>query len=104
MLSLGEKVAAVCQVMRDAMTSMNSQSFLRPLVTSHSVLGDIHGALRLIKDAKEAQLAGQSAPIMTGSSDGASSNGGVLCPSITCIPPKACLHRLEVLPVASHRM
>lgn len=52
-----DKVAAVSKALREALQSVDAAAYLRALVMSHSALGDLHGALRLIKDAKEAALA-----------------------------------------------
>ena len=56
------KVAAVTEVLRAALQALNARMYIRPLLTSYSALGDVHSALRLIKDAKEEQLAGQKGP------------------------------------------
>ena len=54
------KVAAVIKSLRKALRDLDAKLYVRPLLTSYSALGDIHGALRLIKEAKEAQLAEES--------------------------------------------
>ena len=54
------KVAAVIKTLREALRSLDAKLYVRPLLTSYSALGDIHGALRLIKEAKEEQLAKDS--------------------------------------------
>ena len=46
--------------LREALTALDAKLYVRPLLTSYSALGDVHGALRLIKDAKEEQLAAGS--------------------------------------------
>ena len=51
------KIAAVIKTLREAMRAMDAKLYVRPLLTSFSALGDVHGALRLIKEAKEEQLA-----------------------------------------------
>ena len=51
------KVAAVTKALREALIAADARQYVRPLLTSYSALGDVHGALRLIKDAKEEQLA-----------------------------------------------
>ena len=51
------KVAQVSMALREALRAIDAAAYLRPLVTSHAAVGDLHGALRLIRDAKEAQLA-----------------------------------------------
>ncbi len=51
------KVAAVIKALREALRGQDAKLYVRPLLTSYSALGDIHGALRLIKKAKEEQLA-----------------------------------------------
>jgi len=56
------KVAAVIKSLRKALRDLDSKLYVRPLLTSYSALGDIHGALRLIKEAKEEQLAEESGP------------------------------------------
>ena len=50
------KVAAVIKALREALRGLDAKLYVRPLLTSYSALGDIHGALRLIKEAKEEQL------------------------------------------------
>ena len=57
------KVAAVTMALREALTALGAKLYVRPLLTSYSALGDVHGALRLIKDAKEEQLAADSQQI-----------------------------------------
>lgn len=42
-------VQQVCQVMRSALQSSPQQSYLRPLLTSHVLLGEHEAALQLIK-------------------------------------------------------
>ena len=54
------KVAAVTMALREALTALDAKLYVRPLLTSYSALGDVHGALRLIKAAKEEQLAAGS--------------------------------------------
>lgn len=54
------KVAAVTMALREALTALDAKLYVRPLLTSYSALGDVHGALRLIKAAKEEQLAADS--------------------------------------------
>lgn len=54
------KVAAVIKTIREALRILDAKLYLRPLLTSYSALGDIHGALALIKEAKEEQLAKES--------------------------------------------
>ena len=54
------KVAAVIKTLREALRGLDAKLYVRPLLTSYSALGDIHGALRLIKEAKEEQLARES--------------------------------------------
>ncbi|CAK0773220.1 hypothetical protein CVIRNUC_004042 [Coccomyxa viridis] len=54
------KVAAVTVALREALTALDAKLYVRPLLTSYSALGDVHGALRLIKAAKEEQLAADS--------------------------------------------
>ena len=56
------KVAAVTKALRAALQALNARMYIRPLLTSYSTLGDVHSALRLIKDAKEEQLASQTGP------------------------------------------
>lgn len=51
------KVARVSMALRDALRAVDAAAYLRPLVISHAAVGDLHGALQLIRDAKEAQLA-----------------------------------------------
>ena len=54
------KVAAVIKTLREALRALDAKLYVRPLLTSYSALGDIHGALGLIKEAKEEQLAKES--------------------------------------------
>ncbi|CAL5218701.1 g412 [Coccomyxa viridis] len=54
------KVAAVIKALREALRGLDAKLYVRPLLTSYSALGDIHGALRLIKEAKEEQLSKES--------------------------------------------
>ena len=51
------KVAAVARALRDAMRAAGPRAYLRPLLTSHVVLGELEAALALVRDAKEADLA-----------------------------------------------
>ncbi|BDA44195.1 Elongator complex protein 1 [Coccomyxa sp. Obi] len=66
---VGDKVAAVSRAVSDALLAIDAAAYLRPLVTARTTLGDIHGALQLIKDAKEAQLAMDESPRMTETGD-----------------------------------
>lgn len=70
------KVAAVSRAVSDALVAIDAAAYLRPLVTARTTLGDIHGALQLIKDAKEAQLARDEAPQVNGTGEpGAAARG-----------------------------
>lgn len=75
----GGKVAAVSQAVSDALVAIDAAAYLRPLVTARTTLGDIHGALQLIKDAKEAQLTRDEAPQVTGTGEAAALAGGAVC-------------------------
>ncbi|KAK9915662.1 hypothetical protein WJX75_002381 [Coccomyxa subellipsoidea] len=72
----GGKVAAVSQAVSDALVAIDAAAYLRPLVTARTTLGDIHGALQLIKDAKEAQLTRDEAPRVTSTGEAAALAGG----------------------------
>ena len=54
------KVAAVIKALREALRGLDAKLYVRPLLTSYSALGDVHGALRLIKEAKEEQLSNEN--------------------------------------------
>ncbi len=56
------KVAVVTKALRAALQALDTRLYIRPLLTSYSALGDVHSALKLIKDAKEDQLACQNGP------------------------------------------
>ncbi|EIE25950.1 IKI3-domain-containing protein [Coccomyxa subellipsoidea C-169] len=70
------KVAAVSRAVSDALVAIDAAAYLRPLVTARTTLGDIHGALQLIKDAKEAQLARDEAPQVNGTGEPGAAAGG----------------------------
>jgi hypothetical protein len=57
-----DKVTAVSAAMREALRAVDAAAHLRALVMSHSAVGDLHGALRLIRDAKEAALSAAEHP------------------------------------------
>ncbi|KAK9849951.1 hypothetical protein WJX84_009719 [Apatococcus fuscideae] len=52
----GDKVEVVSTAIREALQAASSDAYLRPIVTSHAINGDLEGALAAIKAAKEAQL------------------------------------------------
>ncbi|KAK9808650.1 hypothetical protein WJX72_001296 [[Myrmecia] bisecta] len=60
------KVGQVAHALQAAMQAMDSAAFLKPMLTSHAVLGDLEGALALIKRVKETQLEGRSQPPSAG--------------------------------------
>ncbi|KAK9859824.1 hypothetical protein WJX84_001803 [Apatococcus fuscideae] len=51
-----DKVAVVSRAVREALQARSAAAYLRPIVTSHAITGDLKGALAAIKEAKEAQL------------------------------------------------
>ncbi len=51
-----DKVAVVSSAIRQALQGVSAAAYLRPIVTSHAINGDLEGALAAIKEAKEAQL------------------------------------------------
>jgi len=51
-----DKVAVVSRAVREALQARSAAAYLRPIVTSHAITGDLEGALAAIKEAKEAQL------------------------------------------------
>ncbi len=73
---VSDKVAAVSRAVSDALVAIDAAAYLRPLVTARTTLGDIHGALQLIKDAKEAQLARDDTPCINGTGQAAPSVTG----------------------------
>ena len=54
MMQAGAEAAVqqVCQAMRTALANASQQSYLRPLLTSHMLLGDHEAALLLIKQVR----------------------------------------------------
>ena len=58
-----DKIGAVAKALRAALLASDKghAHFLRPILTSHAVLGDLEGALALIKQVKESQLATEGA-------------------------------------------
>ena len=56
-----DKVAVVSRGIREALQARSAAAYLRPIVTSHAITGNLEGALAAIKEAKEAQLL-KSAP------------------------------------------
>lgn len=86
----GDKVAAVSRAVSDALKAIDAAEYLRPLVTARTTLGDIHGALQLVKDAKEAQLARKEAFQMNGTAEAAPSTpAGAAPPAASCSNPAA---------------
>lgn len=103
-----DKVAAVSRAVSDALVAIDAAAYLRPLVTARTTLGDIHGALHLIKDAKEAQLARNDPSCIDGTGQANSSAAGAaftgkpsvllmslsmvllshLLPAFNCLPPR----------------
>ena len=73
---VGDKVAAVSRAVSDALVAIDAGAYLRPLLTARTTLGDIHGALHLIKDAKEVQLAKEDAPCIKGTGQATPSAAG----------------------------
>lgn len=57
------KIGAVAKALRAALlaSGKGQAHFLRPILTSHAVLGDLDGALTIIKHVKESQLATEGA-------------------------------------------
>ena len=51
------KLAAVARALHDAIRAADPRAYLRPLLTSHVVLGELEAALALVRDTKEADLA-----------------------------------------------
>ena len=51
-----EKVDAVCAALRRALTDADRAAYLRPILTSLEVQGDLETALALIKETREAEL------------------------------------------------
>lgn len=76
------KVARVSLALRDALRAAGAAAYLRPLVTSHAAAGDLHGALALVRDAKEAQLAQPA--------EGDAGAGGAACPHMCIADPAPC--------------
>ena len=58
----GDKVEVVSTAIREALQAAGSDAYLRPIVTSHAINGDLEGALAAIKAAKAAQLHTSGAP------------------------------------------
>ena len=58
------KVPAVAKALRAALlASPGAQGhFLRPILTSYAVVGDLEGALAIVKQVKESQLATEGSP------------------------------------------
>lgn len=72
-------VAQACRAMQQAIRSAGGEHYLRPLLTSHLLQGELVAALALIKERKEAQLS-------------ASTSGGPAaapCPSVASGNTKA---------------
>lgn len=51
------KVTAVARALRSALTAADPARYLRPILTSHAILGDLPAALDLVKTRREAELA-----------------------------------------------
>ena len=51
-----DKVAAVARALRAALMAAGPARYLRPLLTSHAILGDLGSALALVKARREAEL------------------------------------------------
>ena len=56
----GDPIQQACTAVQQALQRAGAGIYLRPLLTSHLLLGEVQQALALIKKAKEAQLAAAS--------------------------------------------
>lgn len=62
------KIPAVARALREALlaSSGGQGHFLRPILTSYAVVGDLEGALAVVKQVKESQLTSEGQPCLVG--------------------------------------
>ena len=66
----GGKVDLVSAALRDAMTAVDAELYLKPILISHASQGQLEVALALLKDAKEAQMAREASHSQASTSSG----------------------------------